>query len=112
MDDDPLGRLAVAAAARTVLDSEIAATTPTRQDSSGTWLQLGAFGNRDNAESFLAHMQREFPAEIADTMRVRSDGRLHRIQSGPLRHAGRGATRDAPDRTNSGHLTGAGQACR
>jgi rare lipoprotein A len=81
VDDDPLGRLAVAAAARTQLDGESA--TPTQRDASGIWLQIGAFGNRDNAESFLAHVQREVSAEVADKLNLRSDARLHRIQLGP-----------------------------
>ena len=36
---------------------------PTQRDESGTYLQLGAFSNRENAESFLAHVARELARE-------------------------------------------------
>ncbi|GAB2180879.1 septal ring lytic transglycosylase RlpA family protein [Denitratisoma sp. agr-D3] len=52
-------------------------------ESKGTFIQLGAFGNPDNAESFRAHMARELDA-FADKLRTEVAGSLHRVQIGPF----------------------------
>ena len=77
---DPLGRLAAASSATPPAG---AATLPSVRDSGGTWLQLGAFGNQDNAAAFLAHMQRQLEPGLSEKLSLRSDARLHRVQLGP-----------------------------
>jgi rare lipoprotein A len=72
-EDDPIARLAAA---------EPEPPLPQVQDARGHFLQLGAFGNRDNAESLRAHLAREL-GELAGKLAVRSDGKLFRVQLGP-----------------------------
>jgi rare lipoprotein A len=57
------------------------------EDKSGHYLQLGAFGSRDNAESLKAKLSREL-AEFGDKLLIRSHGNLHRLQLGPWQDAG------------------------
>lgn len=52
-------------------------------ESKGTFIQLGAFGNPENAESFRAHMARELDS-MADLLRTEVAGKLHRVQLGPF----------------------------
>ena len=79
-DDDPILRLA--------LSDEITPSLatvrplPTMHDAGGHYLQLGAFGNRDNAEALQARLAREL-GELADKLLIRSSGPLHRVQLGP-----------------------------
>lgn len=49
----------------------------------GTFVQLGAFGNPDNAEIFRNHMARELDA-YSDKLRTEVAGNLHRVQIGPF----------------------------
>lgn len=72
-DDDPIARLAAA---------EPEPPLPQVHDARGHFLQLGAFGNRDNAESLRARLAREL-GELAGKLAVQSDGRLFRVQLGP-----------------------------
>ena len=55
------------------------------QDPAGTWLQLGAFGNRDNAEALKSRMGREL-SDLAERLVVQSTGNLFRLQLGPWRN--------------------------
>lgn len=48
----------------------------------GHYLQLGAFGSRDNAEALKARLGREL-GELGDKLLIRSTGNLHRLQLGP-----------------------------
>lgn len=48
----------------------------------GHYVQLGAFGNRDNAEALKLHLAREL-GELASKLVIRSAGSLHRVQLGP-----------------------------
>ena len=66
------------AAAGTGAPSEIAAPAP------GAYIQLGAFGNPDNAEAFRSHMARELDW-LADRLRLESGGNVMRVQAGPFR---------------------------
>lgn len=50
----------------------------------GAYIQLGAFGNPDNAEAFRSHMAREFDW-IADRLRLEPGGKVMRVQAGPYR---------------------------
>ena len=71
--DDPIARLAV---------TESEPSLPQVQDARGHFLQLGAFGNRDNAESLRARLAREL-GDLAGKLAVQTDGRLFRVQLGP-----------------------------
>ena len=72
LDDDPIARLA----------AEPEPPLPQVHDARGHFLQLGAFGNRDNAESLRARLAREL-GELAGKLAVQSDGKLFRVQLGP-----------------------------
>ncbi|MDP3514607.1 MAG: septal ring lytic transglycosylase RlpA family protein [Sulfuritalea sp.] len=72
-DDDPIARLAAA-------DAE--PPLPQVQDARGHFLQLGAFGNRDNAEALRAHLMREL-GELSSKLVVQAAGKLFRVQLGP-----------------------------
>ena len=58
------------------------APLPETREASGHYLQLGAFGNRDNAEALRARLAREL-GELGDRLAVHSDGGLYRLQLGP-----------------------------
>jgi rare lipoprotein A len=60
---------------------------PEIADSRGIWLQLGAFGNRDNAESLRQRLASQL-AGLGDKLVVRAEGNVHRVQLGPYREAG------------------------
>lgn len=55
---------------------------PQVQDARGHFLQLGAFGNRDNAEALRARLAREL-GSLAEKLVVQSAGKLFRVQLGP-----------------------------
>ena len=55
---------------------------PQVQDGRGHFLQLGAFGNRDNAEALRARLAREL-GSLAEKLVVQSAGKLFRVQLGP-----------------------------
>ena len=52
------------------------------EEKSGHYLQLGAFGSRDNAESLRIKLAREL-GDLGDKLLIRSSGSLHRLQLGP-----------------------------
>ncbi|MDP1526957.1 MAG: septal ring lytic transglycosylase RlpA family protein [Rhodocyclaceae bacterium] len=52
------------------------------EEKSGHFLQLGAFGSRDNAESLRIKLAREL-GELGERLTIRSSGSLHRLQLGP-----------------------------
>ena len=53
----------------------------------GVFLQLGAFGNPDNAENLKNHLSRELDW-LAEPMRVQASGGIHRLQLGPYANRG------------------------
>ncbi|CAG4884820.1 Rare lipoprotein A precursor [Georgfuchsia toluolica] len=55
---------------------------PEVDDARGAWLQLGAFGNRDNAEALKSRLAREL-GDMGDKLVVRTAGNLFRVQLGP-----------------------------
>lgn len=57
------------------------------EERGGHYLQLGAFGNRDNAESLKAKLARSL-GDLGDKLLVRNSGKLFRVQLGPWSDAG------------------------
>jgi len=55
---------------------------PQVQDARGHFLQLGAFGNRDNAEALRLRLAREL-GDLSAKLVVHSSGALYRVQLGP-----------------------------
>jgi rare lipoprotein A len=55
---------------------------PDVQERGGHYLQLGAFGSRDNAESLKVKLARSL-GDLSDKLLIRSTGNLHRLQLGP-----------------------------
>ena len=72
-EDDPIAKMAAA---------EPEPPLPQVHDARGHFLQLGAFGNRDNAEALRARLTREL-GELAGKLVVQSAGKLFRVQLGP-----------------------------
>ena len=70
---DPIAKLAAA---------ESEPPLPQVQDGRGHFLQLGAFGNRDNAEALRMRLAREL-GELSGKLVVQSGNGLFRVQLGP-----------------------------
>ena len=60
-----------------------AANVPTGAAPAGFWVQLGAFRERDGAESLRARASRGLPT-LAPLLRVFDDADTHRLQAGPF----------------------------
>jgi rare lipoprotein A len=75
------------------------AAVPVTAERGGFYLQLGAFGSRDNAESFLAHMRAQAAAWVRALEVFARDG-LYRVQAGP--YASQAEARAAADRLAAG----------
>jgi rare lipoprotein A len=73
--EDPVARIAEAT---TPKPTPLAAV----QESSGHYLQLGAFGSRDNAEALQSRLSREL-GQLGERLTIRSSGSLFRVQLGP-----------------------------
>jgi rare lipoprotein A len=76
---DPIARFATA-------DEPPAKPLPEVKDARGHYLQLGAFGNRDNAEALRSRLARELGASfgnLGDKLTVQASGKLYRLQLGP-----------------------------
>ena len=73
-DDDPIARLALAEPPPQSL--------PEVKDARGIYLQLGAFGNAENAEALRARLAREL-GSLSDRLMVRPGGGMYRLQLGP-----------------------------
>ncbi|MBL8490233.1 MAG: septal ring lytic transglycosylase RlpA family protein [Rhodocyclaceae bacterium] len=80
-EPDPIARLATEP-----LPAEPPPARPAAEPR-GTWLQLAAFGNPDNAEAFRGHIARELDW-LADRVGTQVAGRLVRVQVGPYRDRG------------------------
>jgi rare lipoprotein A len=66
---------------------------PVGSDGGGIYLQLGAFGSRENAENFLARMRIQIEW-LASTLHVLPRDGLYRVRAGPYRQEAE-ARRDA-----------------
>jgi rare lipoprotein A len=75
-DEDPIARFAN-------LPEPPTPPSPLPADVRGTFVQLGAFGNPDNAEAFRSHVARELDW-AGDKLRTQAAGNLHRVQLGPF----------------------------
>lgn len=60
------------------------ARLPETQDVRGVYLQLGAFGNRDNAEGFKSRLKGEL-ADLGDKLVVTAANGIYRVKLGPWR---------------------------
>ena len=58
------------------------APPPPPEPAPGIYLQLGAFGAKDNADNFLSHLRAQL-AWLADRLQVRQKDGLYRVQAGP-----------------------------
>ena len=76
---DPIAELAAAAPAE-------APPLPAVQELRGTFLQLGAFGSQDNAESFRARLQRQLDW-LGEAIHVHAKDGMYRLHLGPYRDA-------------------------
>jgi len=63
--------------------SAASATAPSAAAVAGFWVQLGAFRERDGAESLLNQAARGLPS-LAPQLRVFSEAGTHRLQAGPF----------------------------
>jgi len=70
---------------------------PVAAETGGHYLQLGAFGSRENAESFLTHMKAQMDG-LADNLHVFTRDGLYRVHAGP--YASRPEARQAAERIN------------
>lgn len=74
VEDDPIARIALA--------EQAPSPVPEISDVRGIYLQLGAFGNADNAEVLRGRLARELGG-LGEKLVVRSANGLHRVQIGP-----------------------------
>ena len=71
--------------ARAIAETTPPGPLPASIEQGRTWLQLGAFGQRENAENFLARMQRELAdSPHAALLAMRGEAGLYRIRLGPF----------------------------
>jgi len=71
-------------AASSPLAASATAALPLAADASGVFLQLGAFSQRENAESFRARIYQQL-GWLHDTIHLRAGDGLFRLQLGPYR---------------------------
>jgi rare lipoprotein A len=58
------------------------ALAPAPEPVAGVYLQLGAFGGKDNADNFLGHLKAQL-AWLSDRLSVRQKDGLYRVHAGP-----------------------------
>ena len=73
-----------------------AAQIPVTADAAGYYLQLGAFGSKDNAETFLARMKAQVDW-LANTLHIFTRDGLFRVHAGPY-------AREAEARRDAGRI--------
>ncbi|MFN7086909.1 MAG: septal ring lytic transglycosylase RlpA family protein [Burkholderiales bacterium] len=64
-----------------------APAVPVTREASGVYLQLGAFGSRENAENFLSRLRLQIDA-LAQTLHVFPRDGLYRVHAGPYASVG------------------------
>jgi rare lipoprotein A len=70
------------------------ASVPMMSEAGRYYLQLGAFGSKENAENFLARIQAQLGA--ADNLRIHARDQLYRVHAGP--YASQADARSAAER--------------
>ncbi|HKU69246.1 MAG TPA: septal ring lytic transglycosylase RlpA family protein [Burkholderiales bacterium] len=70
---------------------------PVAAEAGGYYLQLGAFGSKDNADTFLGRMKAQLGSQ-PDALQVFARDGLYRVQAGP--YAGQTEARQAAERMN------------
>jgi rare lipoprotein A len=75
----------------------VAQPIPVAAEAGGHYLQLGAFGSRENAENFLTRMKAQMDG-LADNLHVFPRDGLYRVQAGP--YASQPEARQAAERIN------------
>ncbi len=85
--NDPLANL-IQSVEQTAATSQAPAPLPELTDVHGIFLQLGAFGNPDNAESLRSHLARELsglpsPTDLSEKLVVQARAGIYRVQLGP-----------------------------
>jgi rare lipoprotein A len=89
---DPLADLIqIASASARPQEKKPASPLPEETDSRGVFLQLGAFGNSDNAENLRARLGRELTglpgaADLGEKLLVHARNGVYRVQLGPWRN--------------------------
>jgi rare lipoprotein A len=78
-------------------ESAPAPQIPIATEAGGYYLQLGAFGSRENAETFLTRMKAQI-GEPGDNLHVYARDGLYRVHAGP--YANQAEARQAADRLN------------
>ncbi|PKO82837.1 MAG: septal ring lytic transglycosylase RlpA family lipoprotein [Betaproteobacteria bacterium HGW-Betaproteobacteria-11] len=79
---DPIARPATSSESEPARESAPARPLPEVARSGGHYIQLGAFGNRDNAEALRVRLARELD-DLADKLVIDASGPLFRVQLGP-----------------------------
>lgn len=82
-ESEPAAPALVAAAP---VASRLPASVPLAEEKSGIYLQLGAFGNYANAESFLKHVEQEL-VWLGERAHIGQKDGLYRVQLGPYTDA-------------------------
>jgi rare lipoprotein A len=93
-EPDPIEQLVLSEAEKTMVPSS-RMDIPQATEVRGVFLQVAAFSNRDNAESFRAHLEREL-GDQADKLVIHATDGLFRVRLGPYAndaHARRAAGR-------------------
>ncbi|MDD5175465.1 MAG: septal ring lytic transglycosylase RlpA family protein [Sterolibacterium sp.] len=85
--DDPLAQL-LQVAQQQAAAKQAAAPLPEMKNARGVFLQLGAFGNPDNAENLKSRLSRELAgwsqaADANEKLQVQAHGGIYRVQFGP-----------------------------
>jgi len=93
----PVRAAAPAPPVRTAAASPAPAAAATLRTGSGIYVQLGAFGSRQNAENFLARLQGQV-GWLADSMHIYPRDGLYRVHAGP--YPNRSEARSVADRVN------------
>ena len=81
---DPIEQIALAAQATRASAAQEPARLPETRDVRGVYLQLGAFGNRDNAEGFKSRLGGELQ-DLGDKLLVTAANGIYRVKLGPWR---------------------------
>ncbi len=86
LSSDPIAELTLAAASAEPAVPERDPPVPTIAEPRGVFLQLGAFGSQDNAESFRARVAPQLTG-FSDTLQIQPKGGMYRVQLGPFADA-------------------------